>query len=124
RGSGSGGGADAGRRRLQPVVRLRRCAYLRGRQTGCRSLAPSTTHSPRRIFSSRHARQTLICVRPGGPHTAVMAPLALAVQCSVWISQTPCRTTPLGSILCIAFSFLLPQGEPLDQSVAGIFHEA
>src|SRR5207253_1681916 len=46
---------------------------------------------------------------------------ALAVQCSVWISQTPCRTTPLGSTLCIRLSFLLTQGEPLAQSVAGIF---
>src|SRR5262244_4095771 len=97
--------------------------HLHGPQTGCRSLAPSTVHSPRRIFSSRHTRHTLICVRPGGPHTAVIAPPALAVQCSVWISHTPCRTTPLGSILCITFSFLLTQGEPLNQSVAGIFYE-
>ena len=92
-------------------------------QTGCRSRAPLTSHSPRRIFSSRHARHTLICVRPGGPHTAVMAPPALAVQRSVWISQTPCRTTPLGSTVCIALSFLLTQGEPLDQPIACVFHE-
>src|SRR3989441_8704524 len=97
--------------------------HLHVPQTGCRSLAPSTTHSPRRIFSSRHARHTLICVRPGGPHTAVMAPPALAVQRSVWRSQTPCMTTPLGSTLCIGLSFLLTQSEPLDQPVAGIFHE-
>ena len=92
-------------------------------QTGCRSLAPSTVHSPRRIFSSRHARHTLICVRPGDPHTAVMAPLALAVQRSVWISQTPCMTTSLGSTLCIGLSLLVPHGEPLDQPVSRIFYE-
>src|SRR5262244_2763446 len=97
--------------------------HLHGPQTGCRSLAPATVHSPRRIFSSRHARHTLICVRPGGPHTAVMDPPALAVQRSVWISQTSCRTTPLGSTLCIGFSFLLTQGEPLDQAVSRIFHK-
>src|SRR5215510_6838742 len=81
------------------------------------------THSPRRICSSRHARQTLICVRPGGPHTAVMAPPVLAVQGSIWISQTPCSTTPLGSTVCIGLSFLLMQGEPLNQPVASIFYE-
>jgi hypothetical protein len=53
----------------------------------------------------------------------VMAPPALAVQCSVWRSQTPCMTTPLGSTLCIGLSFLLTQGESLDQSVSRIFHE-
>jgi hypothetical protein len=31
--------------------------------------------------------------------------------------------TPLGSTLCIGFSLLLTQGEPLDQPVSGIFHE-
>jgi hypothetical protein len=32
-------------------------------------------------------------------------------------------TTPLGSTLCIGLSFLLTQSEPLNQPVAGIFHE-
>src|SRR2546425_439861 len=97
--------------------------HLHVPQTGCRSLAPSTVHSPRRIFSSRHTRHTLICVRPGGPHTAVMAPPSLAVQRSVWISQTPWRITPLGSTLGIGFSFLLTGIEPMDQSVPRIFDE-
>ena len=92
-------------------------------QTGCRSLAPSTVHSPQRIFSSRHTRHTLICVRPGGPHTAVRAPPVLAVQRSVWISQTPCRITPLGSTLGIGFSFVLTEGEPLDHAVPRIFDQ-
>src|SRR5262245_64154656 len=42
-----------------------------------------------------------------------MAPPAWDAQRSVWISQTPCRITPLGSTLCIGFSFLLTQSEPL-----------
>ena len=92
-------------------------------QTDCRSLAPSTTHSPQRILSSRHARHTLICVRPGGPHTAVSAPPAFAVQRSVWIAQMPCRITPLGSTLDIGFSFMLAEGEPLDHPVSRIFYK-
>src|SRR5258706_14855079 len=46
-----------------PHHRCTSSRLLAGDAQACgRSLAPSTSHSPRRIFSSRHTRHTLICV--------------------------------------------------------------
>jgi hypothetical protein len=53
------------------------------RHAEARDLAPSISHSPLRIISSRQEPQTLIWVRPGGAHTAVTGLGSRAVQTAV-----------------------------------------